>query len=245
MRIVRAAFPAGAGHPSERPDRACGPGCERCRGEGARAPRAERVRGRVHALTRPRKVARRVPFTFRHLAIPEVVLVEARAFADERGFFVETYKRSEFTANGITEAFVQDNFSHSVRGVLRGLHFQKNPAAQGKLVAAIRGEILDVAVDLRRGSPTFGRWVAETLSDGNHRLLYVPPGFAHGFCTLSDEADVVYKVTAEYSPDNDRGIRWNDPDIGVEWPMARPLLSPKDAAHPTSGDADINFTYPR
>lgn len=184
-----------------------------------------------------------MPFTFRSLDIPEVVLIEARAFGDDRGYFVETYKRSDFVANGVAEHFVQDNCSHSTYGVLRGLHFQKDPAAQGKLVSVVRGRIFDVAVDLRRGSPWFGRWVAEELSADNHRLLYVPPGFAHGFCALSEEADVVYKVTAEYAPAEDRGVCWHDPTIGVRWPVERPSLSPKDAVLPTLDAADINFSY--
>lgn len=184
-----------------------------------------------------------MPFTFTRLAIADVVLVEAQAFADDRGYFVETYKCSVFAANGIREAFVQDNSSHSRRGVLRGLHYQKDPAAQGKLVSVSRGEIFDVAVDLRKGSPTYGQWVGELLSSANHRLLYVPAGFAHGFCTLSDEADVTYKVTSEYAPSADRGIRWDDGAVGVRWPIRQPILSPKDAALPSLGDADNNFEY--
>ncbi len=183
-----------------------------------------------------------LPFTFTRLAIPAVVLVEALAFGDTRGYFTETYKRSEFVANGITEAFVQDNASRSTRGVLRGLHYQKDPAAQGKLVGVIRGRIFDVAVDLRHGAETFGRWVGEELSSDNHRLLYVPPGFAHGFCVLGDEADVVYKVTAEYSPAHDRGIRWDDPAVGVAWPVAAPVVSAKDAALPLLAEADNTFS---
>jgi dTDP-4-dehydrorhamnose 3,5-epimerase len=186
-----------------------------------------------------------MPFTFARLEIPEVVLIEARAFIDARGYFQETYQRSAFVAAGIAETFVQDNHSRSRRGVLRGLHYQKDPAAQGKLVSVLRGEIFDVAVDLRQGSPTFGRWVAAVLSEENHRLLYVPAGFAHGFCVLSDVADVTYKVTAEYSPEHDRGVRWDDPQIGVEWPVAEPLLSEKDRQHPYLADADLNFRYER
>lgn len=182
-----------------------------------------------------------MPFTFHRLAIPAVVLVQARAFPDDRGYFLETYKRSDFVAGGISEHFVQDNCSHSVRGVLRGLHYQKDPAAQGKLVCAVRGTIFDVAVDMRQGSPTFGQWVGEELSNENQRLLYVPPGFAHGFCVLSAEAEVVYKVTAEYAPQQDRGIRWNDPAVGVAWPVREPILSPKDAALPLLAEADNNF----
>jgi dTDP-4-dehydrorhamnose 3,5-epimerase len=183
-----------------------------------------------------------MPFSFKRLEIEDVVLVEAKAFGDERGFFMETYKRSEFQAVGIPP-FVQDNFSHSTRGVLRGLHYQLAPAAQGKLVSVVHGEIFDVAVDVRQDSPSFGQWVAEVLSAADHRMLYVPAGFAHGFCVLSDEADVLYKVTHEYSPENDRGVRWDDPDLGIEWPISEPILSLKDAAQPYLQDADIDFVY--
>ncbi len=180
-------------------------------------------------------------FQFCSLQIPEVILVEAQKAEDDRGFFMETYKESAFSASGIPSSFVQDNYSHSVRGVLRGLHYQKHPKAQGKLVSVIRGEIFDVAVDIRKGSATYGQWVGEVLSSDNRRLLYVPVGFAHGFCVLSEEADVVYKVTNEYAPDLDRGIIWNDPDIAVEWPAEEPLLSPKDAQLPRLRDADADF----
>jgi dTDP-4-dehydrorhamnose 3,5-epimerase len=151
-----------------------------------------------------------VPFSFRRLDIPEVILVESKAFSDERGHFMESFKESVFSANGIKTRFVQDNFSHSSKGVLRGLHYQKDPKVQAKLVMAITGEIFDVAVDIRKGSPTYGKWVSEILSDKNHNLLYVPEGFAHGFCVLSDKADVLYKVNSEYSPEHERGILWND-----------------------------------
>lgn len=182
-----------------------------------------------------------MPFDFKRLEIPEIVLVEARRFADDRGVFAETYKRSAFSAHGIRETFVQDNLSHSRRGVLRGLHYQKHPKAQAKLVTVLRGEVFDVAVDLRRGSPTYGRWVGLTLSAEPFRMLYVPTGFAHGFCVLSESADVVYKVTEEYAPDLDRGIIWNDPEIGIEWPVAEPILSAKDAQLPSLREADNNF----
>lgn len=184
-----------------------------------------------------------MPFRFQRLEIPEVILVEPRVFADQRGFFLETYKHSDFAANGIPERLVQDNYSHSKRGVLRGLHYQRPPQAQGKLVMALRGEIFDVAVDIREGSPTYRRWVSAVLSDENLHLLYVPPGFAHGFCVLSEEADVVYKVTAEYAPDLDTGIRWNDPSIGVEWPIEEPTLSQKDAQLPLLREVGPQFTY--
>ena len=179
---------------------------------------------------------------FTRLAIPEVILIEPRVFADDRGFFLETYQHSTFAEYGIPH-LVQSNHSHSRRDVLRGLHYQKAPLAQGKLVTAICGEIFDVGVDIRRGSPTYGQWVGEVLSAENHRLLYLPPGFAHGFCVLSAEADVIYQVTAEYSPTHDRGIRWDDPEIGVEWPLSAPLLSPKDAVQPLLADADNNFRF--
>ena len=182
-------------------------------------------------------------FQFQHLAIPEVILVEARCFKDDRGFFMETYKLSVFAAHGVPGPFVQDNWSHSRRGTLRGLHYQKQPKAQGKLVMALSGEVLDVAVDIRRGSPTYGRWVSQVLSAGDGRALYVPPGFAHGYCVLSETADFIYKVTEEYAPDLDRGILWSDPDIGVQWPVASPLLKPKDAALPLLRDADNDFVW--
>lgn len=183
-----------------------------------------------------------VPFTFTPLAIPDVKLLEAKVFGDDRGFFAETYKASDFLAQGIPP-FVQDNLSRSQRGVLRGLHYQQDPAAQGKLVMAVRGEIFDVAVDIRKGSPTYGKWVGELLSAENHRLLWVPAGFAHGFCVVSEWADVLYKVTSEYSPAHDRGIRWNDPGIAVVWPVQNPTLSPKDAGAPSLSEADNNLVY--
>lgn len=184
-----------------------------------------------------------MPFQFRRLEIPELVLVEPRRFEDQRGFFVETYKRSEFVAHGIAELFVQDNYSRSARGVLRGLHFQKPPHAQGKLVMAVSGEVFDVAVDIRLGSPTYGRWVGEVLSAENGRMLYVPPGFAHGFCVLSEVADFVYKVTDEYAPECDAGILWNDPAIGIDWPIAEPIVSPKDDQLPLLEQAEAGFVY--
>lgn len=180
-----------------------------------------------------------MPFEFEPLAIPAVVLIKPHILSDDRGFFMETYKYSEFTAHGIGERFVQDNRSRSYKGVLRGLHFQRPPQAQGKLVAVAAGRIFDVAVDIRKGSATWGRWVAATLSADNAHMLYVPSGFAHGFCALSDEADVVYKVTAEYAPKLDAGIRWNDPEIGIAWPIDEPLLSEKDADLPLLCQLDL------
>jgi len=184
-----------------------------------------------------------MPFQFKRLQIPAVVLIEPRAFIDERGFFMETYKYSDFAASGITCRFVQDNHSFSFRGVLRGLHYQNPPRAQGKLVRVVVGEVFDVAVDIRVGSPTYGRWVGEILSAENRHMLYIPPGFAHGFCVLSEVAEVVYKTTEEYSPEHDAGIIWNDQEIGIKWPIEHPILSPKDAALPTLTRADNGFRY--
>jgi dTDP-4-dehydrorhamnose 3,5-epimerase len=188
-----------------------------------------------------------MPFQFTPQVIPEVILVEARAFPDERGFFMETFKQSEFVRGGIRRNFVQDNFSFSRRGTLRGLHYQLNPAAQGKLVACLQGEIYDVAVDIRRGSPTYGQWVGVVLSAENRRMLWVPEGFAHGFQALTDGVMVWYKVTSEYSPADERGIRWDDPALGIDWPLrGEALLSPKDRVLPTLaelGESDNNFVY--
>lgn len=182
-----------------------------------------------------------MPFKFTRLAIPDVILVEAQAFSDERGFFMESFKESAFNANGVKAKFVQDNYSHSIKGVTRGLHYQKNPKAQAKLMMVLQGEIFDVAVDIRKGSPTYGRWVGEILSDKNHKLLYAPEGFAHGFCVLSDQADVLYKVSSEYSPEHERGILWNDPAIAIKWPTDKPLVIKKDLQLPTLENADNDF----
>jgi dTDP-4-dehydrorhamnose 3,5-epimerase len=182
-------------------------------------------------------------FDFIRMSLPEVILVKPRVFRDDRGYFFETYKKSDFAAGGIAEDFVQDNYSHSMRGVIRGLHYQKEPYAQGKLVRCAAGRILDVAVDIRRGSPSYGKWVAARLTDRNQCMLYIPPGFAHGFLALSETADVFYKCTTEYAPQCDRGIIWNDPDIAVAWPELNPVLSPKDAVHPCLRAADNNFIF--
>ncbi len=184
-----------------------------------------------------------MPFEFLRLDIPDVVLIKPKVFSDERGFFMETYKYSEFASFGISERFVQDNHSLSSKGVIRGLHYQNPPEAQGKLVRVVVGEIFDVAVDIRVGSPTYGMWVSEILSSKNKKMLYIPPGFAHGFCVLSDAAEVVYKVTAEYAPECEAGIIWNDADIGIEWPVANPVLSDKDKTWPALKDAVNFFVY--
>jgi len=189
-----------------------------------------------------------MPFTFRPLPdIPDLILIEPRAFGDDRGWFMETWKRSEFEAHGITGDFVQDNHSRStVRDVLRGLHYQMDPAAQGKLVRVLSGAIYDVAVDIRAGSPTYGKWAGVELTAEDRRMLWVPPGFAHGFCTITDISETVYKVTGgEYSPPHDRGIRWDDPDLAITWPTAAPILSAKDAAAPRFRDAENNFVWRR
>jgi dTDP-4-dehydrorhamnose 3,5-epimerase len=164
--------------------------------------------------------------------IPDVVVIEPAVYQDARGFFLESWHEARYAQAGIRLPFVQDNHSRSVCGTLRGLHYQ-SPRPQGKLVRAASGEIFDVAVDLRRSSPTFGRWVGVTLSDENRRQLWVPPGFAHGFYVTSESADIIYKCTDYYAPEHDRTLRWDDPDVGVAWPLVGghgPLLSPKDAA---------------
>jgi dTDP-4-dehydrorhamnose 3,5-epimerase len=160
------------------------------------------------------------------------ILIEPPAHSDARGFFVETYRRNEWAALGITEDFVQDNHSRSRRGVVRGIHFQL-PPGQAKLMSCPRGAIFDVVVDLRRGSPTFGEWESCELSDENHRQLYIPIGFGHGYCVLSDLADVAYKVSDYYDPEIERGIAWDDPDVGIEWPAGLELsVSARDASAP-------------
>ncbi len=162
-------------------------------------------------------------------SLPGVLLVEPRVFRDERGFFLEVWNAGTFAAQGLNVAFVQDNHSLSQHGTLRGLHVQL-PRSQGKLVRCTEGAIFDVAVDIRRGSPTFGRWCAVELTAENFRQLWVPPDFAHGFCVLSPQAQVQYKCTELYDPPGELSIAWDDPDIGIEWPLDAPLLSPKDRA---------------
>lgn len=173
-----------------------------------------------------------MPFNFKPGALPGLVIIEPRLFPDERGFFLESYKESEFARAGITACFVQDNHSRSSRGVLRGLHFQRSPHAQAKLVRVTRGVAWDVAVDLREGSPTFGNWAAVELSEANRMMYYIPAGFAHGFVSLADGTELLYKCDAEYDASSDGGLRWNDPDIAIDWPVKEVLVSPKDAALP-------------
>jgi dTDP-4-dehydrorhamnose 3,5-epimerase len=164
--------------------------------------------------------------------LPEVVLIEPDVYKDSRGFFLETYHAGKYREIGIRQAFVQDNHSRSVQGTVRGLHLQvRRP--QGKLIRAVVGEIFDVAVDVRRGSPTFGRWVGVTLTADNFRQCYVPPGFAHGFCVVSPIAQVEYKATDVYDPASELGVAWNDPALAIRWPVREPLLSERDRAYPT------------
>ena len=184
-----------------------------------------------------------MPFTFKRLSIPDVIFIEPKSFSDDRGFFFESFKESDFFSNGIDKKFVQDNFSHSVNGVIRGLHFQKAPKAQAKLVTVLKGKIFDVAVDIRKNSPTYGKWVSEILSDNTHNLLYVPEGFAHGFCVISDEADVLYKVSNEYSQEHERSIIWNDPKLDIQWPIKKPIISNKDNKLSLLENLDNDFVY--
>ncbi len=174
-------------------------------------------------------------------AIPEVVLIEPNVHGDARGFFLETWHAARFRAAGIDAEFVQDNHSRSRRGILRGLHYQIQKP-QGKLVRVVTGRVFDVAVDLRRASPTFGRWLGVELSEDNHRMLWVPPGFAHGFYVMSEQADFVYKCSDDYAPEHERCIRWDDPDLAIAWPIpahAAPLVSAKDAAGVRFREAEV------
>jgi dTDP-4-dehydrorhamnose 3,5-epimerase len=168
-------------------------------------------------------------------SLPNVLIIEPTIFEDKRGFFIETYHQRKYEQSHIHSIFVQDNFSHSVHGILRGLHYQLH-YPQAKLVQVIHGAIFDVAVDIRQGSPTFGKWIGAHISDKNRRQIFVPEGFAHGFCVLSETADVMYKCTDFYAPDDEGGILWSDSDIGINWPIADPLLSDKDSLYPCLKD---------
>ena len=177
-------------------------------------------------------------------ALPGVMVIEPKVFGDHRGWFTETYSAAKLSAEGIDTVFVQDNQSFSAqKGTLRGLHFQNNPKAQTKLVRCTKGKILDVAVDIRKGSPNYRKWVAVELTAENFLQLYIPKGFAHAFVTLTDDVEVQYKVDEYYAPDCDRGIRYNDPDIGVDWGDLEPVLSGKDQNSPFLKDSDCNFVY--
>ncbi len=177
-------------------------------------------------------------FTFQPLDIPDVILIRAVRHGDARGFFQETYRRSAFVEAGIARPFVQTNHARSGRGVLRGLHYQLPPRAQGKLVRVVSGAVYDVAVDIRRDSPSYGRWVGCTLTGDEAEMLWVPPGFAHGYVVLSGSADLTYFVTEEYDAALDRGFRWDDPAVGVAWPVENPVLSAKDRGLPVLAEAE-------
>ena len=172
-------------------------------------------------------------------ALPDVLAIEPRVFGDPRGFLLESWNARAFAVAGIRAEFVQDNHSRSTRNVLRGLHYQVHQP-QGKLVRVVLGEVYDVAVDLRRSSPTFGRWIGERLSAENKRMAWIPAGFAHGYLVLSDFAEVLYKATGYYAPEHERSIAWNDPDLGIDWPLTgAPMLSAKDAAGARFRDAEV------
>jgi len=173
-------------------------------------------------------------------AISDIVLIEPVVYSDHRGYFMEVYHQQRFFEHGLAETFVQDNVSRSVRGTLRGLHYQRQPHAQGKLVRVFYGEVFDVAVDIRQGSATFAKWVGITLSAQNSRSLYIPPGFAHGYYVLSDHAEFTYKCTAYYAPESEGGILWNDPEIGINWPLIEDevILSDRDRANLPLRDAE-------
>lgn len=175
--------------------------------------------------------------------IAGLLILEPAVFSDERGFFMETYSRDRYREAGIEVEFVQDNFSSSRKGVLRGLHYQAPPMDQGKLVSVVRGRVLDVAVDIRFGSPTYGKHVAVELSAENHKQFWIPAGFAHGFVALEDDTLFAYKCTNTYSKEHDRGILWNDPAIGIEWGVPDPIVSEKDKAHPLLTDIVREFTF--
>lgn len=174
--------------------------------------------------------------------LPEVLLVSPKVHGDTRGFFMELWQKPRYAAHGIEQPLEQISVSRSTRGVVRGLHFQE-PNAQGKLVSVLAGAILDVVVDIRRGSPRFGRWVSRELNEDNRAQLWIPPGFAHGFCVLSDSADVVYGQTAVYSPTEERSVHWNDPEIGIDWPISAPVVSDRDSAAPLLRNQPILPSY--
>jgi dTDP-4-dehydrorhamnose 3,5-epimerase len=182
-------------------------------------------------------------FSFERLEIPDVIQITPTRYGDQRGFFSETYRESAFREGGVPDTFVQDNHARSTRGVLRGLHFQEAPRAQAKLVRVVHGEVFDVAVDLRVGSPTFGSWVGGMLSGEGGEILYIPGGFAHGYLCLSETADLVYKVSAEFDASLDAGIAWNDPSVGIEWPLDDPILSERDLGLPLLRDVISSFRY--
>lgn len=175
--------------------------------------------------------------------IRDLIVVEPRKFGDSRGFFMEAYKKSSFEEIGIEDSFVQVNHSRSQRGVLRGLHYQNNPDAQSKLVRVLDGEVFDVAVDIRKGSPTYGKWYGVNLSSDNNLMMYIPGGFAHGFCVLSETADFLYSCGSEYAPQSEAGLKYDDKEVGIEWPTNDVLLSDKDLLLPSLKEMNCNFIY--
>ncbi|MFH1061569.1 MAG: dTDP-4-dehydrorhamnose 3,5-epimerase [Candidatus Omnitrophota bacterium] len=182
-----------------------------------------------------------MPFNFKKMDIADIILIEPQIFSDNRGFFLEICKQSEFKRYGLDKPFCQVNHSRSNKHVLRGLHYQLAPRAQAKLVHVVSGEIFDVGVDLRKHSATYGQWVGEILSSQNRRMLYIPEGFAHGFCVLSDIAEVIYHCTAEYSFSHEKGIIWSDKQLNIQWPINQPVLSSKDLLLPTLENSEHNF----
>lgn len=184
-------------------------------------------------------------FRFRAIENPTgLILVQPTQIDDERGWFMETFRGSQFEANGIPTCFLQDNHSYSrERGTIRGMHYQREPKAQGKLVRCIRGRIFDVAVDLRKGSPTYAGWAGFELTARSGKQLWIPEGFAHGFCTLTDDVEVAYKVTCEFDPHYDEGFAWDDPHVGIEWPVNRPVLSERDSHAPSLKESDPDFEW--
>jgi len=185
-----------------------------------------------------------MPIKLAKTELDGVLVVETLAIRDDRGFFSESYSKRMFDEAGFHETFLQDNISESSKGVLRGLHYQINPHAMGKLVRVLTGAVFDVAVDLREGSPSFGKWVGRTLSAENRLAMWVPAGFAHGFIALEDKSLVLYKCTAIHTPEAERALLYSDPQIGIEWPIEPTLIAPKDRVAPTLENADYNFTYP-
>jgi dTDP-4-dehydrorhamnose 3,5-epimerase len=185
-------------------------------------------------------------FKFTSSPISGILIIEPKVFSDQRGFFMEFFNRDFFAEAGFYEPIVQLNHSRSKKGVVRGLHYQIHPSPMGKLVKCVRGKIFDVGVDIRKGSPTFGKWYGEILSGENHKMLYFPPGFAHGFLALEDETEVIYACTGVYSAENERAILWNDPEIGIHWPLDQVeevIVSERDQKHPGLKDAETNFVF--
>jgi dTDP-4-dehydrorhamnose 3,5-epimerase len=183
-----------------------------------------------------------MPFTLTPFKLDGLLLIEGKCFPDERGHFMESFRVDDLKAAGLPP-FVQDNLSRSKKGVLRGMHYQKNPRATGKLVRCVRGKIFDAVIDIRKGSPTYGRWAGLELEGEGNKMLWVPAGFAHGFYTLSESADVQYKVTDYWAPDCDRGVVWNDPAVGIDWPKGEVIVAKKDGEHPPLARADNNFEW--